>query len=247
MRLGRIIWLGFLILLMVNVYAENEISPYDIPDRREMESCSCVEKGEYINYYDPDEPFFITLTVANFGEDVLKNVRVSITPGIICVLYLNETSEISRRSSFSQDHSWEKVLDNYSKEDRIAEMFPFTANYSVAETLAPCKDESSDCENIMIRFQHHVHGGCPKYRAQFQSTIFDDSGKPYKTNTGYPLQVDSGYSEDPSCYIAPQDQCGGHSFTRPEETSDEDTTHGEAFDDADSDSEKSDGCSILFL
>ena len=239
----RLAWLFFSILFMVYIYAEDQISPYDIPDKKELDSCSCVENTEYKNYYDPDEPFFITLTVANFGEDVLENVRVSIYPGTVCVVYLSDTSEISRRKDFSQEHSWEKVPDNLSEEGLITETFPFTENYSLTETLAPCKDEFSNCENIMIRFQHHVHGGCPKYYAEFQATISDDSGKSYRTNSSYPLKLNPGDSSDSECYIAPQDQCGGHSFTRPDDVPDED-----AFEhDEDIDEKESDGCSAVLI
>lgn len=241
MRVVRLTWLVFSILLTVEIYADEHFSPYDIPDKRELESCSCVEKEPKDGYWTED-PFFVTLTVANYGDEPMNNVKVSLYPGTLCVVYLFETSQISRRSSFSQDYGWETVPDKYFQDGQIEEVFPFTNNFELAQKLLPCKDEDSDCENIMIRFQHYQHGACPKsYFAQFQAVISDDSGNSYKTNTGTPLRLSPGNPLDPECYIAPQDECGGHSFTRPEEVSDED------LETADSDAEKTDGCSLLFL
>ena len=225
--------------------ADEPVSPYDIPGKPEMEICSCVEES---GYYDPDEPFFITVVIANFGEEVLENVKISLMPGVECVIYLPQTSEISRRSNFSENHKWEKVPDNFSQENKITEIFPFTENFKITDALAPCENESSNCENIMIRFQHHVFGACPKFFAQFQAVIADDTGKPYKTNSSIPLKIKPGISENSDCYIAPHDQCGGHSFTRPEEISDEDDTKdGDIAENADSENRKTDGCSILIL
>jgi len=242
-----------LIFLMVfaflNLFSEETVSPYDIPDRREMESCSCAQDVD--SFVDQlDEPFFITVTIANFGKEVLENVKISINPVSQCANYLAETSEISKRGSFSENHKWKKVPDNFSQENKIVEIFPFTENFHIADTLAPCENESSSCENIMIRLQYHIiFGTCPKtYDALFQATIVDDTGKPYKTNSAYPLRLRPGYSTNPDCYIAPQDQCGGHSFTRPEEITDEDDTNdANMLENSDSDTKKSDGCSVLIF
>ncbi|HSW61098.1 MAG TPA: hypothetical protein VLJ60_09875 [bacterium] len=238
-----------MVLTVLNLFADEPASPYDIPDRREMDACSCAQDVD--SFVDQlDEPFFITVTIANFGKEVLTNVNISTNPGVSCVIYLAETSEISKRKNFSENHKWEKVPDNFSQENKIVEIiFPFTENFHIADTLAPCENESSNCENIMIRYQHHVYGGCPKtYEARFQATIVDDTGKPYKTNSAYPLKLRQGYSTNPDCYIAPQDQCGGHSFTRPEEITDEDESNdADMLENSDSDTKKSDGCSVLIF
>lgn len=235
----------FMVFVFMTLSADEPVSPYDIPGKPEMEICSCVEEA---GYYDPDEPFFITVVIANFGKEVLENVKISLMPGVECVIYLPQTSEISKRDSFSENHKWEKVPDSFSQENKIAEIFPFTENFKIADALVPCQNESSNCENIMIRFQHHVYGACPKFFAQFQAVIADDTGRQYKTNSSVPLKIKPGTSENSDCYIAPQDQCGGHSFTRPEEISDEDDTEdADMVETTDSGNKKPDGCSSLIL
>lgn len=238
-------------LAFLNLFADEPVSPYDIPGKSEMEVCSCLEKDgdKYSVYLSSLEPFFITVTIANFGEENLNNVYVDAPYSSICFHYLSETAQISKRNSFSQDHNWKKVEDNDSEE--ISKMFPFT-NYMVSNVLKPCENELSDCENITIRYQFAGENECikPIYIPLGVAVINDERNVPYSANGGVEikLSVEWGDVKDSSCYVAPQDQCGGHNFTRPEENSDEDgTKDADIVENTDSENKKTDGCSVLIL
>ena len=224
----------FVIINTLIVSVDTQASKFDIPVNddtptgRENIYCGCSTQSDAVCF---DYPFYYAVKIQNWGNDLSVNVTLQniLSPK---VAYVSGTTQICKEwKSEGGCSKWEKI------EDDSGGSFPLAQPYKIADSLAACNKDTSECpETIMVRFKVKPSDVLHENDV-IENTAFisDNSGKVYRTNTAIPLRLVSGSCPSVSeCENPDLADCGGDTGGDIGDDSDVDDT-GNTGDDSDVD------------
>ncbi len=174
----------------------------DTPSGREKNYCSCSTVDDAVC---PDRPFYYTIKIQNWGENIAHGVTVQDTlPS--SVQYVPGTTEYSTEYSWAtkKGSKWQAIKDG------AGGAFPLEQPFMVAETLDYCKDQVCP-ETILVRFKVKPVPGLPKHAVLTNTAhISDESGGVYLSNSSVPLRLKFGACPAvPDCPEPAREDCLG--------------------------------------
>ena len=198
----------------------------DTPTGRENIYCGCSTQPDAVCF---DYPFYYAVKIQNWGDDISTNVTIRDNISSK-VSYVSGTTRMCKEwESANVCSKWKKI------EDGSGGSFPLAQPYKIADSLAACNKDTSECpETIMVRFKVKPSDVLHENDI-IENTAFisDNSGKVYRTNTAIPLRLVSGSCPSVSeCENPDLADCGGDTGGDIEDDSDVDDT-GNTGDDSD--------------
>jgi len=173
------IYTNFMILSI-----DTKTPKFDIPNQREKNYCSCAQESDAICN---DRPFYFTIKVQNWGENIAENVTVQdVLPKEVS--YIAGTSEMATEfDANGNGTNWTKISDGANG------IFPFSNPYKVADAMNYCNKETGECsDTILIRFKVKPVS-LPKNGVVTNiATIKDSTGVSYLSNSSVPLRLHVG-------------------------------------------------------
>lgn len=172
----------------------------DTPDGREKNFCTCSTVEDSIC---SDRPFYFTIKVENWGENIADKVTVS-DELPRTVEYIAGTTEILRTKD-GQTGQWEPI-------DDIGGEFPLKNGYQVMDSMYYCDKDTFVCQDkAMIRFKVKPIDSLQKNETIDNTAIITDtSGILYYSNSSIPLRLrQSDCPPITECAEPPKEQCGG--------------------------------------
>ncbi len=187
---------------------------YDIPENsatpngREKHYCSCSEHADSIC---ATAPFYFTIKVQNWGDDISTNVTVQDTLS-------SKISYVPGTTEMCKEWKSDNVCKKWIPIEDVNGAFPLANPYKVADMLDYCEESSDldkikECnETIMIRFKVKPQENLAKNEVIENTAIInDDSNRPYKSNTSIPLRLTLGNCPSPAACENPDlTPCGGY-------------------------------------
>ncbi len=173
----------------------------DTPDGREKNLCTCSPVADSVC---SDRPFYFTIKVENWGENIAENVTVADKlPSN--VNYIPGSTEILITKD-GQTGQWETIED-------IGGEFPLTNGYQVMDSMYYCDKDAFTCQDkALIRFKVQPIDTIKKNETiDNTATITDTSGILYYSNSSIPLRLKQDSSCPPvtECAEPPKETCGG--------------------------------------
>lgn len=173
----------------------------ETPDGREKNLCTCSSVADSIC---SDRPFYFTIKVENWGENIAENVTVS-DELPRNVDYIPGSTEILKTID-GKTGKWEPVED-------IGGEFPLKNSYQVMDEMYYCDKDTVTCEDrAIIRFKVKPIDSIQKNETIDNTAIItDNSGVLYYSNSSIPLRLkqDSGCPAITECPEPPKETCGG--------------------------------------
>ncbi len=200
---GDWIFTNFMVVSVDTKSPRYDIPPnINTPHGREKHFCSCSPEPDAVCF---DSPFYYTIKIENWGEDLATNVTVQdkLPPQ---VTYVSGTTEMCK------DWKTPTVCEKWIQIEDKNGQFPLKDPYPVADIMGYCDKITSECpDSIMFRFQVRPNANLPKHEViENTALISDDSGLVYRTNTSIPLRLISGSCPSPSqCENPDLTECGG--------------------------------------
>ena len=187
----------------------------ETPDGREKNSCTCSKVEDFIC---SDRPFYFTIKVENWGENIADNVTVSDALPRNVNYIAGSTEMLTTKDGVTG--KWEKVED-------VSGAFPFTAPKKVMDSMYYCDKTTFECrDKVMIRFKVKPIDTIQKNETiDNTAIIIDNSGIEYFSNSSIPLRLKQGDCPPiTECPEPPKEECGPTSG--PECTKNEDCEAG---------------------
>ena len=172
----------------------------ETPDGREKSFCTCSTVDDSIC---SDRPFYFTIKVENWGENIADKVTVS-DELPRTVDYIAGTTEILRTKD-GQTGQWEPI-------DDVNGEFPLKNGYQVMDSMYYCDKDAFTCtDKALIRFKVKPIDSLQKNETvDNTATITDTSGILYYSNSSIPLRLkQSDCPPVTECAEPPKEQCGG--------------------------------------
>ncbi len=188
----------------------------DTPDGREKNTCTCSETPDFIC---SDRPFYFTIKVENWGENIAENVTVEDSLPRNVNYIAGSTEMLTTKDGVTG--KWEKV------EDASGGTFPFTSPKMVMDSMYYCDKDTFDCrDRVMIRFKVKPIDTIQKNETVDNTAIItDSSGIQYFSNSSISLRLKQGNCPSiTDCPEPPKELCGPSSG--PECTKKEDCEEG---------------------
>ncbi len=206
---------------LIVVSIDTKSPKFDIPEEREKNSCTCATTEDFIC---SDRPFYFTIRVENWGENIAENVTVQDELPRNVNYIAGSTEMLTTKDGVTG--KWEKV-------DDVSGEFPFKAARKVMDSMYYCDKENLTCvDKVMIRFKVKPVDTIQKNEViENTAVITDSSGVAYYSNSSIPLRLKQG--DCPAlteCPEPPKELCGPVS-DGPECTKDEDCGDGNICDD----------------
>ena len=194
-------------LLVVSV--DTKAPKFDIPanpktpNGREKDYCSCSTDEDAVC---ADRPFYYTIKIQNWGEQVASNVTLQDTLPAQ-VEYVAGTTEIATKFDENGNGTdWTVVPD-------VNGGFPYaTAQTLAAEIKQHCDKLSfDDCnEGMWVRFQVKPKSNLSKNEVIRNTAVITGDSMPYNSNSNIPLRLKLGKCPTiAECNLPPKAQCGG--------------------------------------
>lgn len=173
----------------------------DAPDGREKNLCTCSTVADSVC---SDRPFYFTIKVENWGENIAENVTVS-DELPRNVDYIPGSTEILKTID-EKTGSWEPIED-------IGGEFPLKSAHQVMDSMYYCDKDTFTCKDkAIIRFKVKPIDSIQKNETiDNTAVITDSSGILYYSNSSIPLRLkqDSGCPPVTECAEPPKETCGG--------------------------------------
>ena len=173
----------------------------DTPDGREKNFCTCSETADSIC---SDRPFYFTIKVENWGENIAENVTVS-DELPRNVDYIPGSTEILKTVE-GKTGNWETIED-------VGGEFPLKNAYQVMDSMYYCDKDTFTCQDkAIIRFKVKPIDTIQKNETVDNTAVITDtSGILYYSNSSIPLRLrqDSSCPPITECPEPPQETCGG--------------------------------------
>ncbi len=188
----------------------------DTPDGREKNSCTCSETPDFIC---SDRPFYFTIKVENWGENIAENVTVEDSLPRNVNYIAGSTEMLTTKDGVTG--KWEKV------EDASGGGFPFSSPRMVMDSMYYCDKDTFECrDRVMIRFKVKPIDTIQKNETVDNTAIItDSSGIQYFSNSSIALRLKQGNCPSiTDCPEPPKELCGPSSG--PECTKKEDCEEG---------------------
>lgn len=184
---------------LIVVSIDTKSPKFDIPDSREKNSCTCSKTEDFIC---SDRPFYFTIRVENWGENIAENVTVQDELPRNVNYIAGSTEMLTTKDGVTG--KWEKVED-------ISGEFPFKSARKVMDSMYYCDKESLTCaDKVMIRFKVKPVDTIQKNEViENTAVITDNSGVAYYSNSSIPLRLKQG--DCPAlteCPEPPKELCG---------------------------------------
>lgn len=178
----------------------------DTPSGREKNYCSCSTGADAIC---DDRPFYYTIKVQNWGENIANNITVQDT-------LPSEVEYIPGTTEYSSTYSWslKKGIKWDAIEDGAGDTFPLAQPYTIANTMSYCN--GTDCpETILVRFKVKPKANLPKHAVIANTVkISEAGGGVYLSNSSVPIRL---HFEDcppkPDCPEPTKASCLGENTT----------------------------------
>lgn len=188
-------------LLIVSV--DTKLPDFDIPNEKEKEVCSCSPEPET---FCDDRPFYYTIKVQNWGQNVARDVKLQDTLPLAQVDYEPGTTEIATKfDAQGNGTDWTPVPD-------VNGGFPYTTEQLVAAKLEhcgskPCPEDTT----VWIRFVVRPKANLSKNEViRNSAVIISEGGAKYYSNSNIPLRLTKGNCPPVTeCNLPPKTQCGG--------------------------------------
>jgi uncharacterized repeat protein (TIGR01451 family) len=218
-----VIYTNLLVLSIDTKRPKFDIPPNpDTPDGREKNYCSCSTDDDAVCI---DRPFYFTIKVENWGENIANNVTVKdVLPPL--VEYIPGTTEILVKKE-GVTGNWKKIADGTNGQ------FPLTDDTEIADSMYYCNKATYECEDsILIRFKVKPIDTIQKHDViQNTAIITDSSGIKYYSNSSVPLRLRLGNCPSiTECSEPPLEQCGGGPDCCEECVDDDDCGNGTCVD-----------------
>jgi len=184
---------------LIVVSIDTKSPKFDIPNEREKNSCTCATTEDFIC---SDRPFYFTIRVENWGENIAENVQVSDALPRNVNYIPGSTEMLTTKDGITG--KWEKV-------DDVSGEFPFTAARKVMDSMYYCDKENITCQDkVMIRFKVKPIDTIQKNEViENTAVITDSSGIPYYSNSSIPLRLKQGNCPViTECAEPPKELCG---------------------------------------
>jgi len=172
----------------------------ETPDGREKSYCTCSEVSDSVC---SDRPFFFTIKVENWGENIADNVTVA-DELPRNVTYVPGSTEVLKTIG-GKTGSWEAIED-------VAGEFPLKNGYQVMDSMYYCDKDTFECQDkAIIRFKVKPIDTIQKNETiDNTATITDTSGILYYSNSSVPLRLkQSDCPPITECPEPPEETCGG--------------------------------------
>lgn len=184
---------------LIVVSIDTKSPKFDIPDSREKNSCTCSKTEDFIC---SDRPFYFTIRVENWGENIADNVTVQDELPRNVNYIAGSTEMLTTKDGVTG--KWEKVED-------VSGEFPFKNATKVMDSMYYCDKESLTCaDKVMIRFKVKPIDTIQKNEViENTAVITDNSGIAYYSNSSIPLRLKQG--DCPAlteCPEPPKELCG---------------------------------------
>ena len=171
------------------------------PDGREKNYCSCASDADAVC---EDRPFYFTIKVENWGENIAHNVTVKdALPSLVD--YIPGTTEILIKKD-GVTGQWEPVED-------VNGQFPFTETRQIMDSMYYCDKYTYECQDsVLIRFKVKPIDGILKHQViENTAIIADNTGVVYHSNSSIPLRLRLAEVCPPitECPEPPKEECGG--------------------------------------
>ena len=217
-----LIYTNLLILSIDTKRPKFDIPPNpDTPDGREKNYCSCSPDDDAVC---EDRPFYFTIKVENWGENIAHNVTVQDALPSNVVYIPGTTEKLVRKDWVTGE--WEKIPD-------VNGEFPLTSPTQVADSMYYCNSVTFECQDsILIRFKVKPVEGIQKHDViRNSATITDNTGIEYFSNSSVPLRLRMGNCPSiTECPEPSKEQCGGLGGNGGECTKDGDCDNGTCVD-----------------
>lgn len=190
---------------MIVVSIDTKAPKFDIPknpetpDGREKNSCTCAKTDDFIC---TDRPFYFTIKVENWGENIAEKVTVSDTLPKNVTYIAGSTEMLTTKDGVTG--KWEKV-------DDVSGSFPFATATKVMDSMYYCDQSTFECrDKVMIRFKVKPVDGIQKNETIDNTAIITDtSGVQYFSNSSIPLRLKQGDCPPiTECPEPPKEECG---------------------------------------
>ena len=192
------IFTNFLVLSV-----DSRAPKFDIPGAREKEECSCAPETDAVC---PDYPFYFSIKVQNWGDDISENVTVQDILPTQNIDYVAGTTEMCNEFDNGKCKKWIKIADGANG------AFPLAQPYKVADAMMYCDKATNTCpDTVIVRFQVKPKPSIAK-NAVIENTalISDTTGVVYKTNSSVPLRLKIGSCPSTTlCQHPDLAKCGG--------------------------------------
>ncbi len=192
------IFTNFLVLSV-----DSRAPKFDIPGEREKEECSCAPETDAVC---PDYPFYFSIKVQNWGDDISENVTVQDVLPTKNIDYVAGTTEMCKDFDAGKCKKWIKIADGANG------AFPLEQPYKVADAMMYCDKATKNCpDTVIVRFQVKPKASIAK-NAIIENTalISDSTGVVYKSNSSVPLRLKIGSCPSTTlCQHPDLAKCGG--------------------------------------